>query len=77
MIYCCINDSTSGPEKLSRRYYHSKEKNCGQKTLNLAFFSVKKGRTAVGIISVLIYIVIILLFLPLVLLSIIFIFTIK
>ena len=48
MISHCTNGSISGIGRLGGGYCCSKERSCGQKTSNLAFFSVRKGRTAGG-----------------------------
>ena len=48
MISHCANGSISGVGKLGGGCCCSKERSCGQRTLNLAFFSVRKRRTAGG-----------------------------
>ena len=49
MIFHYANGSISGIERLGGRCCYSKEQSYGQRTSNLAFLSVRKGRTAGGI----------------------------
>ena len=69
MISHCANGSISGVGRLGGRCCCSKERSCGQKTSNLAFFSVRKRRTAGRMRLVLTNIVVVVLVLLLVLLA--------
>ena len=46
MIYCHANNFIFGPKRLNKEYCHSKEQSYGQKTSNLAFFSINKRHMA-------------------------------
>ena len=48
MISRCANSSIFGIRRLGDRCCYSKERSCGQRTSNFAFFSVRKRRTAGG-----------------------------
>ena len=69
MISHYANGSISGIGRLGGGCCYSKKRSCGKRTLNLAFFSIRKGRTAGGMRLVLIDIVVVVLVLLLVLLA--------
>ena len=69
MISCYANGSISSVGKLGGGCCFSKEWSCGQRTSNLAFLSIKKGRKAGGMRSVSTDIVVVILVSLLVLLA--------
>ena len=69
MISRCTNGSISGVGSLGDGCRCSKERSCGQKTSNLAFFFIRKELTAGGMRSVLTDIVVVVLVLLMVLLA--------
>ena len=69
MISCCANNFISGVGSLGDRCCYSKERSCGQRISNLAFFSIKKGCTTGKMRLILTDIVVVVLFSLLVLLA--------